>query len=193
MSINVNKPSSSEVDSWWKFALKFQKGSSSAFKNGIGANFHSVSNPHQPGNLYCLTCTAGNGGKDATPRKLNKGSIQGKDVFVPVFVSSGLSANEADGDLGINPHVIFDLEDMSGHVQHANTFKVDSQINVNASLNNEFNLPQGNQAVHTRNICAVIPSSQIANIKRITFGGKGGRISSGSTTPFDTEVIYELT
>ena len=89
-------------------------------------------------------------------------------------------------------NVIFELEDNSGQVQHPNTFKVDSQVNVNVSPDNEFNLPQGSQTVHTRNICAVIPSSEIANIKRITFGGKGGKISPRDTTPFNTKVIYEL-
>ena len=56
---------------------------------------------------------------------------------------------------------------MSGQVQQANTFKVDTSISVSPNPNNEFNLPPGNQTVHTRNICAVIPSGQIANIKRI--------------------------
>src|SRR5215204_5649052 len=116
MSVSVNKPTNSQVDSWWKFALKFPQ-NASAFKNGIGANFESVANPNQPGNPYCLTCTAGNGGNDATPRKLKKSTIQGKDVFVPVFVSIGKAPAEADGDLGTNPNVIFDVEDMSGQVQ----------------------------------------------------------------------------
>lgn len=192
-SNNIKQPSSSEVEKWWKFALKFKKGNNSAFKNGIGANFESVSNPHQPGNLYCLTCTAGNGGNDAQPRTINKNSIQGKDVFVPVFVSIGKSPNEADGDLGTSQNVIFELEDNSGQVQHPNTFKVDSQVNVNVSPDNEFDLTQGSQTVHTRNICAVIPSNEIGNIKKITFGGSGGRISSGNPAPFNTKVIYEIT
>ena len=193
MSSNVREPSSSEVDKWWKFALKFKKGDTSAFKNGIGANFESVSNPHQPGNTYCLTCTAGNGGNDAAPRKVKKSSINQKDVFVPVFVSSGQQPKEADDDLG-SPNVIFELEDMSGQVQKPKTFKVDSEVNVNPSPNNEFNLPEGSQTVYTRNICAVIPKDQIANIKKITFGGSGGQISSGSgnPAPFNTKVIYEL-
>ena len=66
--------------------------------------------------------------------------------------------------LGTNPTVIFDVEDMSGQVQQGNTFKVDSSVSVSPNPNNEFNLPPGNQTVHTRNICAVIPSGQIANI-----------------------------
>jgi len=191
MSVSVNKPTNSQVDSWWKFALKFPQ-NASAFKNGIGANFESVANPNQPGNPYCLTCTAGNGGNDATPRKLKKSTIQGKDVFVPVFVSIGKAPAEADGDLGTNPNVIFDVEDMSGQVQQANTFKVDSSVSVSPNPNNEFNLPPGNQTVHTRNICAVIPSGQIANIKRIIFGGNGGKISSSNPAPFNTKVIYDL-
>jgi len=193
-SNNVKQPSSSDVDSWWKFALKFKKGNNSAFKNGIGGNFESVANPHQSGNLYCLTCTAGNGGDDAQPRTIKKNSIQGKDVFVPVFVSIGKSPNEADDDLGGSHSVIFELEDNSGQVLHPNTFKVDSQINVNVgSPDNEFDLPQGSQTVHTRNICAVIPSNEIGNIKKITFGGRGGRISSQNPAQFKTKVIYEIT
>ena len=53
MSVSVNKPTNSQVDSWWKFALKFPQ-TASAFKNGIGANFESVANPNQPSNPYCL-------------------------------------------------------------------------------------------------------------------------------------------
>jgi hypothetical protein len=194
-SNNVKQPSSSEVDSWWRFALKFKRGTNSPFKNGIGAQFESVSNPHQPGNLYCLTCTAGNGGNDAQPRKINRNTIGGKDVFVPVFVSIGKTPNDADGDLGGSGSqtLIFELEDNSGQVQHPNTFKVDSQVNVNVSPDNEFDLPAGSQTVHTRNICAIIPSNEIGNIKKITFGGKGGRINPQSSTPFNTKVIFEIT
>ena len=40
-----------------EICFEISERTSSAFKNGIGANFHSVANPHQPGNPYCLTCT----------------------------------------------------------------------------------------------------------------------------------------
>ena len=69
---------------------------------------------------------------------------------------------------------------------------MDTSISVSPNPNNEFNLPPGNQTVHTRNICAVIPSGQIANIKRISFGGSGGKISSSNPAPFNTKVIYDL-
>ena len=84
MSVSVNKPTNSQVDSWWKFALKFPQ-TASAFKNGIGANFESVANPNQPSNQYCLTCTAGNGGNDATPRKLKKKYYSRKRCFCSRF------------------------------------------------------------------------------------------------------------
>lgn len=195
MANSVRKPSDTEVDIFWNFALKFPKGPNSAFKNGIGSQFQQVSNAHQPQNLYCLTCTAGNGGNDTQPRTLNKNSIQGKDVFVPVFVSIGETANDADNDLGNNPDIIFEIEDNSGQIENPNTFKVNRQaINVNVPPNNEFDIPQGNnKPVHTRNICAVIPSNEIANIKKITFGGSGGRISPQNPSEFKTKVTYQIT
>jgi hypothetical protein len=194
MPNSVRQPTGAEVDEFWKFALKFPKGAGSAFQNGIGPNFQQISNPHQPGNLYCLTCTAGNGGNDNQTRTLNRNSIQGKDVFVPVFVSIGENANDANSDLGNNPNVIFEIEDNSGQVENPDTFRINrDSTNVDIRPNNEFDLPQGNnRPVFTRNVCAVIPSNKIANIRRITFGGSGGRISPQNPNQFNTRVTYQI-
>jgi hypothetical protein len=195
MSNNVRQPTDAEVEAWWNFALKFQKGPNSAFKIGIGSDFPEITDSYQPQNLYCLTCTAGNGGKDPQRRTLDKSTAANRDIFVPVFVSIGENENIADACLG-NPEIIFEIEENSGQVDRPTAFRFDKpDITVSVPQNNEFDIPQEGktQQVVTRNYCAVIPNDKIANIKSITFGGSGGRTSAQNQANFVTEVTYEVT
>jgi hypothetical protein len=183
--VNITRPSDDEIRAWWNWATKFKRGNS-PFDIGWGSGGVDRTNFNQPTNVnvYCVSCTAGNGGRDNTPRPLQAARDSGKNILIPVFVAEGGNINEARRQLGpqTNPAVEFFVDGT-----REQSFYTETDVgNVNFVNGNSFDEQPGNMNVVSAGFWAKVSP----DVTTIEFGGNGGQISPSNNARFDTRVVY---
>jgi len=200
MTSRVRQPSSAEIEAWWEWATAFSD-TNSPFKIGIGSQFDQVPQPRFA-SVFCLTCTAGHGGRDTTKRSLNAAIQSGLPILVPVLISCdyNLVGSQKDNSALLNgalkslgtldsngkstePEVFFMVDNTP-----ETPFYVQQEINgITFAPNNLFEVPPGTYDLVSAGYWGMISPP----VKKIEFGGKGGIINKTDSNPFETYVIYE--
>lgn len=179
-TINVDRPDDSEVIAWWQWASSFVSPMSPF--DIPGGRFDQ----NQIYSVFCMSCTAGNGGNEnrTLPRFTNN------PILVPVFVAgSPESFDAALDELGLDD--FFDRSNIKFKVNQQTKKVFFKAVNV-GGLTFQSNNPFGPELDGTHaNFYSVGFWAKVspANlVTRIKFGGNGGRKHGGGN--FDTEVEY---
>lgn len=186
-TFKINPVGQPDVETWWEWALGINEGpaGNTSFKVGGGRFI----NTNQTKPFFCASCTAASGGKDLFVRRLPP---NGKDFFVPIFVSVGVSdstipsdgscsdANETlldkarkelRGPNDIEPTRYLFVDDQS---IDTSPLYFESQPFVKMIANpNSFGAPAGNRCIVSAGWFEKIQG----HLDVIRFGGTGGQIS----------------
>ena len=190
--VNITSPSDDEIKAWWNWAAQFNK-QNSPFQIGWGNSGKDLTNFNQPieAKVYCVSCTAGSGGRDSIPRPLKAAVDSAKDILVPVFVAEGSDVNVARRQLGrdpAQPQATPAVEFFVDGTPREFFYRETDVGNVNFVEDNSFEEQSGTQYVWSAGFWAKVSP----NINNIQFGGNGGQLSPNDPHRFDTGVIYSL-
>ena len=178
--ITIAEPTDREIIAWWNWAVNFPK-NASPFEKGW-ANAGDRNNQNQPPTVFCLSCTAGNGGTDNATRPLTAAKRSRKKILVPVIVAYGESENVAKQQLG-KPKVHFMV---NGNPREA--FYKETEVgSVNFAINNSFEDDPGSKTIYSAGYWAKVSPS---NLRDIQFGGSGGQRNPRDQREFQTFVTY---
>jgi hypothetical protein len=184
----ISEPSKNDIIAWWNWAAGFSR-QTSPFERGWGNSGIDRNNVNQNANLFCISCTAGNGGRDNVSRPLRSANESNKGILVPVFVSSGDVVGLARKLLGrvrggqAHPAVEFFVNG-----EPVNYFYEETEVGqVTFVSNNSFGEP-ANQPINvvSTGFWAVVEG----DITSLEFGGTGGERNPNNAARFDTGVIY---
>ena len=185
--VNITEPTDNDIIAWWNWAARFSI-PSSPFERGWGGAGVDRNNSNQTAVVFCLSCTAGNGGRDNVPRPLQTAKESGKDILVPVFVSFGGTLAVARSLLGrvrggqSSPAIEFFVDG-----DPVNYFYKETNVgNVTFVNANSFQEPPGNTNVVSAGFWANVSS----DVTSIEFGGNGGQRNPANPARFDTGVSY---
>lgn len=200
MSPAISQPSARDIETWWKWAASFSD-ANGPFRIQIGKDFDQVPQP-QPLLVFCLSCTAGNGGVDPVPRPLGAALRSGVPVLVPAFVGCNDLDSKSSASLIDQARIAVGTIDSDGKQSAPEVFfKVDGtpltpfyvEQNVNSVTfvpGNSFHMPPGTHDVGTAGYWALITPPPA--FKNIEFGGRGGHISEEDTKSFETGVTFAV-
>ena len=180
--VTVTEPTDNEITAWWKWAASFSK-NNSPFEKGW-ANASDRNNRSQPQTVFvfCISCTAGQGGEDKDTRPLTAAKSSGRNILVPVIVAYGESESVAKKQLG-KPKVHFLL---NGNPREA-FYKETNVGAVSFAVDNSFEEDPGSKTIYSAGYWAKVSPS---NLEDIQFGGMGGQINPKDQREFQTFVTY---
>jgi hypothetical protein len=181
--VTVAKPTDKEITAWWRWAVSFSR-NNSPFEKGWG-NADDRNDQRQPPtvSVFCISCTAGQGGEDNESRPLAAAKRSRRDILVPVIVAYGESESVAKKQLG-KPKVHFMINGNPREAYYKET-KVGS---VNFAVDNSFEDDPGTKTIYSAGYWAKISPSK--HLDSIHFGGMGGQINPKDQREFQTFVTY---
>jgi hypothetical protein len=188
--VTITQPTNQDIKDWWNWATQFRRGNS-PFDINWGGSGVDRTDSHQPIRVYCLSCTAGNGGRDTIPRPLRTATGSQNNILIPVFVAEGGNINEAKTQLGRNPAQPTPgptTEFIVDGISRQSFYNETNVGTVNFVAGNSFDEPPGDRNVVSAGFWAKVSP----DVTTIEFGGNGGRISPTNNAQFDTRVIYRL-
>jgi hypothetical protein len=97
--VAIAEPDDNEIRGWWNWTAGFSR-ANTPFEMRWGSGNTDRNDVNQPSIVYCISCTAGNGGRDPVDRPLHNAQNSGKVILVPVFVAFGNNLNVARRLLG---------------------------------------------------------------------------------------------
>jgi hypothetical protein len=180
ITVVVDRPDDSEVIAWWQWASSFVSPMSPF--DIPGGRFDA----NQIYNVFCMSCTAGNGGNEnRTLPRITKDSI-----LVPVFVAgSPTSFDDALNELGLDD--FFDSANVKFKVNQSTKnvfFKAVDVGGLTFQPGNPFGPELDGTHTHFYSVGFWAKVSPANGVTRIKFGGSRGRKHNGGN--FDTEVDY---
>jgi hypothetical protein len=186
--VAIAEPDDNEIIAWWNWAAGFSR-ANSPFETRWGSGNTDRNDVNQPNIIYCVSCTAGNGGRDPVDRPLHNAQDSGKEILVPVFVAYGNNLNVARRLLGRvlgSPQTAPAVEFFVNGIPAGYFYRETEVGNVDFANDNSFNEPRGQTSVFSAGFWAKVSG----DVTSLDFGGSGGQRDPGNTNRFETGVHY---